>query len=62
MGRAERGERIVILNRDREVAVLQPIARRMRRKRGIVGSLAGTARVRGDIASPIVPASAWFRS
>jgi prevent-host-death family protein len=55
------GETIVILNRDREIAKVVPISTR-HRAGGLVGSLAGTARVAGDIEKPIAPAKAWFRS
>ena len=57
--RAAGGESIVILNRNREVARIVPIAGRQR-SGGLIGSLAGTARVHGDIESPIAPAGDWF--
>jgi prevent-host-death family protein len=60
--RAAEGETIVILNRDREIAKLIPIAAKAERAGGLIGSLAGTAEVRGDIAAPIAPSKAWFHS
>lgn len=60
--RAAAGETVVILNRDREIAKVVPAAGRTGRARGLVGSLAGTASVRGDIEAPIAPAEAWFRN
>jgi antitoxin (DNA-binding transcriptional repressor) of toxin-antitoxin stability system len=59
--RAAGGETLVILNRDREVAKIVPITARTEHPGGLVGSLAGTAEVRGDIEAPVVPADAWFR-
>ena len=59
--RAAEGETIVILNRDREVAKIVPVSPNKRRAGGLVGSLAGTAEVLGDIEAPIAPAGAWFR-
>jgi prevent-host-death family protein len=59
--RAANGETIIILNRDREVAKLVPVAARIGRDDRIVGCLAGTARLRGDVESPIAPPEAWFR-
>jgi prevent-host-death family protein len=58
--RAAEGETIVILNRDREVAKIVPITAKTKRRSGLVGSLAGTAKIRGDIEAPIAPAEAWF--
>lgn len=58
--RAASGETIVILNRDREVAKLVPIAGKSSRARCVVGCLAGTATVRGDIETPIASLDAWF--
>jgi antitoxin (DNA-binding transcriptional repressor) of toxin-antitoxin stability system len=52
---------VVILNRDREVAKIVPITAKTERAGGLVGSLAGTAEVRGDIEAPVAPADAWFR-
>lgn len=60
--RAERGETIVIVNRSREVAVLQPWRGRGPRPTHLLGCLKGTASIRGDIVSPIIPESEWFRS
>lgn len=54
------GETVVILNRDREVAKIVPITTRTARTGGLVGSLAGTAKIRGGIESPIAPHDAWF--
>jgi antitoxin (DNA-binding transcriptional repressor) of toxin-antitoxin stability system len=60
--RAAGGETVVILNRDREVAKIVPITRETHRARGLIGCLAGTAEVRGDIETPIAPPGAWFRT
>ena len=60
--RAAGGETIVILNRTREVAKLVPIAAKARHAGGLVGSLAGTAEIRGDIESSITSADEWFRN
>jgi prevent-host-death family protein len=59
--RAAGGETIIILNRDREVAKVVPITSAAERPGGLVGSLAGTAEIRGDIEVPIASADAWFR-
>ena len=61
IARAASGETIVILNRDREVAKIVPITAKTGRAGGLVGCLAGTAAVRGDIESPIASPDAWFR-
>ena len=53
--RSAGGETIVILNRDREIAKLVPITAKADRVRGLIGCLAGTAEVRGDIKTPIAP-------
>ncbi len=58
--RAANGETVVILNRDREVAKLVPIRAATGRGGALVGCLAGTARVRGDIEAPIASPQAWF--
>lgn len=58
--RAAEGETIVILHRDREVAKVVPI-RADDGAAGLIGSLAGTAEVRGDIEAPIAQPGAWFR-
>ena|SRR6266545_6163619 len=58
--RAAGGETIVILNRNREVAKVVPIAAKADRAEGLLGCLAGTAEVRGDIEMPIAPPEAWF--
>jgi len=58
--RAAGGETIVILNRNREVAKIVPITATTARTGGLVGCLAGTAEVRGDIETPIAPAETWF--
>jgi prevent-host-death family protein len=60
--RAAGGETIVILNRDREIAKVVPITVKAERAGGLIGSLAGTARVRGDIETPIASPKAWFHS
>ena len=59
---AEHGETVVIVNRDREVAVLQPRRPAARRRRGLLGCMKGTGRVRGDIVHAGVPAREWFKS
>ena len=59
--RAAEGETVVIMNRDREVAKLVPIKPESRRGSGLIGCLAGTAEVLGDLDSPIMPAEDWFR-
>lgn len=59
--RAAGGETIVILHRNREVAKVVPITTEAGQGTGLVGSLAGTAKVRGNIRAPIAPAKAWFR-
>ena len=58
--RAAGGETIVILNRNREVAKIVPISATTARRGGLVGCLAGTAEVKGDIEAPIAPAETWF--
>ena len=58
--RAAGGETIVILNRDREVAKMVPISGKARREGGLIGSLAGTAEIRGDIEAPIASSGEWF--
>ena len=58
--RAAGGETIVILHRDREVAKVVPI-RADKDGRRLVGCLARTAEVRGDIESPIAAPDTWFR-
>ena len=58
--RAAGGETIVILNRDPEVAKVVPFSTPAARSDSLVGSLAGTAKVRGDIEAPIAAASEWF--
>jgi len=59
--RAAGGETIVILNRDREIAKVVPITAKADRAGGLIGSLAGTAEVRGDIKTPIASPTTWFR-
>jgi prevent-host-death family protein len=59
--RAAGGETIVILNRDREIAKVVPITARAERAGGLIGCLAGTAEIRGDIQAPIAAPEAWFR-
>lgn len=58
--RAAGGETIVILHRDREVAKVVPITADKDGER-LVGCLARTAEVRGDIETPIAAPDAWFR-
>ena len=60
--RAERGETIIIVNRDREVAVLQPWRGKQPRSKRPLGSMKGSARIRGDIVKPVIPEREWFRS
>lgn len=59
--RAAGGETVIILNRDREVAKVVPVTASTNRAGGLVGCLAGTAEVRGDIEAPIASPDAWFR-
>jgi prevent-host-death family protein len=59
--RAEHGETIVIVNRDREVAMLQPCRRSRPRAVRLVGCLKGTAQIKGDIVGPLIPEAEWFR-
>jgi prevent-host-death family protein len=59
--RAEGGETIVIVNRNREVAKIVPVTARTATAATLVGCLAGTAEVREDIRAPIAPADVWFR-
>ena len=59
--RAAGGETIVILNRDREIAKVVPITANAPRVGGLIGCLAGTAEIRGDIEMPIASPKAWFR-
>ena len=58
--RASGGETIVILKRDREVAKIVPLAAKTGHARGLIGWLAGTARIRGDVQSPIASPEDWF--
>jgi antitoxin (DNA-binding transcriptional repressor) of toxin-antitoxin stability system len=58
--RAAGGETIVILHRDREVAKVVPI-RADKNSERLVGCLARTAEVCGDIETPIAPPESWFR-
>ena len=60
--RAERGETIVIVNRDREVAVLQAWRGRRPRAQRLLGAMKGSARIRGDIVKPVIPEDEWFHS
>jgi prevent-host-death family protein len=60
--RAAGGETIVILNRDREVARVVPAVAPHDRGGGLIGSLAGTAEVRGDIEAAIARPEAWFKT
>ena len=59
--RAAEGETIVILHRDREVAKVVPIRPDdADGAAGLIGSLAGTAEIRGDIEEPIAQPGDWF--
>ena len=58
--RAAGGETIVILNRNREVAKIVPITAKTVGTGALVGCLAGTVEIHGDIEAPIAPAEAWF--
>ncbi len=58
--RAAGGETIVILHRDREVAKVVPITAKADRTGGLIGCLANTAEIRGDIETPIASPEAWF--
>jgi prevent-host-death family protein len=57
--RAEEGETVVIMNREREVARLVP-AQGEGSGGALVGCLAGTAEVLGDLDEPIAAAEDWF--
>lgn len=59
--RAAHGETIVIANRDRDVAKIVPIHAATGEGHGLIGSLAGTARITGDIETPMASPDAWFR-
>jgi prevent-host-death family protein len=59
--RAAGGETIVILHRNREVAKVVPMTAKTAHTRGLIGCLAGTAEIRGDIESPIAPPEVWFQ-
>jgi prevent-host-death family protein len=59
--RAAEGETVVIFNRDRAVAKVVPIEPARTAGQGLVGSLAGTAVIAGDIETPIASPDAWFR-
>ena len=59
ISRAERGEMFSILRRNREVARLEPAPRGKRAPKGLLGSMQGTASVRGDILGSIRNAG-WF--
>lgn len=60
--RAASGETVLILNRNRPVAKLVPVAHRTAPAAGLLGSLAGTATVVGDIEAPIAGPDRWFRA
>jgi prevent-host-death family protein len=60
--RAAHGETIVVVNRGREVAVLQPWRGRRPRAPRLLGCMKGTASIRGDIVGPVIPEADWFRS
>lgn len=59
--RAAAGETVLIFNRDRAVAKVVPIEPAQAPGPGLVGSLAGTAEITGDIEAPIAAPDAWFR-
>jgi prevent-host-death family protein len=59
--RAADGETVIILNRHREVAKIVPITAKTDRGRGLLGCLAGSAEIKGDIEAPIAPPDGWFR-
>ncbi len=58
--RAAHGERIVIVNRNREVAMLVPVPRGAEKSRRLLGCMRGSARVVGDILSPMD--DEWFQT
>ena len=58
--RAENGETIVIVNRDREVAVLKPRHPHRTAGRGLLGCMKDSARIEGDITGPILNEADWF--
>jgi antitoxin (DNA-binding transcriptional repressor) of toxin-antitoxin stability system len=58
--RAAGGETVIILNRDRAVAKIVPMKARVDRRGGLIGCLAGTAEIRGDIEAPIASVDTWF--
>lgn len=60
--RAAGGDTIIILNRDREVAKVVPITEPTSGDDRLVGALAGTAEVRGDIQAPIATPDDWFEA
>jgi prevent-host-death family protein len=60
--RAAHGESIVVVNRNRDVAILGPMPSARRQHRGLYGCLRGTARVAGDLVDTRLPPSDWFRS
>ena len=60
--RAAGGETVVILNRDRPVAKIVPLRTEGRSRGGLIGSLRGTAEIRGDIEAPIASPDDWFRA
>lgn len=60
--RAAQGETIVIVNRDREVAVLAPVRRRRKKSTRLLGCMKGSARIQGDIVGPVIPEDDWFRT
>ena len=58
--RAERGETISIMRRNREVALLLPPERRGTSK-SLLGCLEGTARALGNIDESRIPKEEWFK-
>jgi antitoxin (DNA-binding transcriptional repressor) of toxin-antitoxin stability system len=60
--RAAGGETVVILNRDRAVAKIVPMRPTKRSRSGLLGAMQGTARIVGDIETPIARPEEWFKT
>jgi prevent-host-death family protein len=60
--RAANGESIVVVNRNRDVAILGPMPSARQPYGGLYGCLRGTARVTGDLVDTRLSPSDWFRS
>jgi len=60
ISRAEGGETITILRRNREVATLRPSQRNRVGGKTLLGCLKGTARASRDIDRARIPESDWF--